>query len=128
MTIETLDLKDTNSFSSFFLDYINDHPELKPFYGLRPEIGSFENQIGQKSFDQEKRNVLQKALRNQYDGYDLSGSVSANLELLSESKTFTITTGHQLNLCTGPFYFIYKIVTVINTCKQLKEALSLIHI
>ncbi len=46
---------------------------------------------------------------------------SGNIQLLKDANTFTITTGHQLNLFTGPLYFIYKIASTINLCKQLKN-------
>jgi bacillithiol biosynthesis cysteine-adding enzyme BshC len=42
------------------------------------------------------------------------------MESLKEETTFTVTTGHQLTIFTGPLYFIDKSVTVINACKQLK--------
>ena len=41
-----------------------------------------------------------------------------------QENTFTVTTGHQLCLMTGPLYFIYKIVSTINLCKQLKARVS----
>ena len=34
-----------------------------------------------------------------------------NIDLLISENTFTITTGHQLCLMTGPLYFIYKIIS-----------------
>jgi uncharacterized protein YllA (UPF0747 family) len=37
------------------------------------------------------------------------------------SNTFTITTGHQLNLFSGPVFFVYKILQTIKTCTYLKE-------
>ena len=37
-----------------------------------------------------------------------------NINLLSKESTFTITTGHQLNILTGPIFFIYKIISIIN--------------
>ncbi|HZB12167.1 MAG TPA: bacillithiol biosynthesis cysteine-adding enzyme BshC, partial [Chryseolinea sp.] len=86
-----------------------------------PSLENFTAQISEKSsFPEEHRAVLTTALQNQYDGLKVSQSVTDNILLLKNKKTFTITTGHQLNIFTGPLYFIYKIVTVINTCKALK--------
>ncbi|MDB5130930.1 MAG: bacillithiol biosynthesis cysteine-adding enzyme BshC [Mucilaginibacter sp.] len=47
--------------------------------------------------------------------------VHANISLLASNNTYTITTGHQLNIFAGPLYFIYKIVTAIKLSQQLKE-------
>jgi uncharacterized protein YllA (UPF0747 family) len=35
--------------------------------------------------------------------------------------TYTVTTGHQLNIFTGPVYCIYKIVSTINLAKKINE-------
>lgn len=121
MQVEKIDLGDTESFSDFFLDYLGNKEVLRPFFGLRPEIACFEEQISKKQFADEKRNVLNDVLSSQYSGYGTSAAVESNLTALKSSKTFTITTGHQLNIFTGPLYFIYKIVTVVNACKALKE-------
>jgi hypothetical protein len=48
--------------------------------------------------------------------------VTDNINLLLAEDTFTVTTGHQLNIFAGPLYFIYKIVTAIKLSRQLKEA------
>ncbi|HBS12012.1 MAG TPA: bacillithiol biosynthesis cysteine-adding enzyme BshC, partial [Flavobacteriaceae bacterium] len=47
-----------------------------------------------------------------------------NIQSLLSKNTFTITTGHQLNLFTGPLYFLYKIVSVLNLVEQLKIEFS----
>lgn len=121
MQVEKLDLRDTNSFSNFFLDYLDNKEELKKFHGLRPLVENFEKQIGQKQYAEENRKVLCQVLEVQYTNIDKSSAVSSNLTQLKESKTYTVTTGHQLNIFTGPLYFIYKIATVVNACKSLKE-------
>ncbi|MEO9854066.1 MAG: bacillithiol biosynthesis cysteine-adding enzyme BshC [Reichenbachiella sp.] len=121
MQVEKIDLRDTHSFSNFFLDYLDNKDELKPFYGLRPEVECFEEQISKKKYADENRKVLCQVLKDQYKSLDKSSAVNMNFEQLENSNTYTITTGHQLNIFTGPLYFIYKIATVVNACKILKE-------
>ena len=123
MRLQKLPFAETNSFSSFFLDYIQQKETLKKFYSLFPEKKNFETQIQNKkqAFPIAHRSILVNTLQSQYKNLSPRDSVKNNINLLSDSNTFTITTGHQLNIFTGPLYFIYKIVTVINACKELKK-------
>lgn len=126
MRNQKLPFAETNSFSTFFLDYIQQKETLKKFYSLFPEKQNFETQIQHKkqSYPATHRSILVSTLQSQYENLSQQDSVKNNINLLSESNTFTITTGHQLNIFTGPLYFIYKIVTVINACKELKKQYS----
>src|SRR5687767_13962084 len=122
MQLDKIALADTHAFSPFFLDYIEQKESLNPYYNRYPSLENFAGQIAEKSlFPADNREVLATALQNQYDGFEHSARVTENILLLKNKKTFTVTTGHQLNIFTGPLYFIFKIVTVINTCKKLKE-------
>jgi bacillithiol biosynthesis cysteine-adding enzyme BshC len=123
MRIQKLELADTQAFSSFFLDYIHQKENLKPFYSLFPRIENFKVQLESKakSFPQTSRNILTAVLKEQYTGLTVSTATQQNIESLESENTFTVTTGHQLNIFTGPLYFVYKIVTVINACKKLKQ-------
>jgi bacillithiol biosynthesis cysteine-adding enzyme BshC len=118
-----LDFSKTNQFSGLFLDYISQKEELRELYGNLPQLEHFEKQIDLKiqnnSFMNQKRTVLVKALHNQYQNTENPPTQTINL--LQKETTFTVTTGHQLNIYTGTLYFHYKIQTVINVCKTLKE-------
>jgi len=122
MQNEKIPFERTNAFNPFFLDFVNQKEPLKKFYYRYPFKENFKEQITekQKAFSPNTRQILVKALNKQYQNLTLAEPASNNINLLSKQQTFTITTGHQLNIFTGPLYFIYKIVTVINTCKQLK--------
>ena len=61
------------------------------------------------------------ALENQYKGFNVSEKTKENIALLKQQNTFTVTTGHQLNLFTGPLYFLYKIISAINLAEELSE-------
>lgn len=124
MQLKKIALTDTHSFSSFFLDYIQQNDSLRKFYNRFPIIDTFADQIKEKevAFPEDNRKVLVDALSHQYKDLKISDIVSQNIVSLKNKNTFTVTTGHQLNIFTGPLYFIFKIVTVINTCKKLKEA------
>jgi len=122
MRLEKVDFDSTNQFSKIFTDYIGSASQLRPFYANPPKLEAFEDQINGKKFSKEHRKILCQVLTEQYDFLTPSQPVVDNIQALENSNTFTITTGHQLNIFTGPLYFIYKIVSVINTCKALKKA------
>lgn len=112
----------TGYFSSLICDYLDKKIALKPFYNRFPNIENFKNQIEEKrlSFSAESRTILTKVLKKQYINIETSGLTLQNIESLSSANTFAITTGHQLNLFTGPLYFLYKIVSTINLTNKLK--------
>jgi len=114
----------TGQFSKFFLDYISQKEKLKPYYNKFPKIENFQQAIEKRSFPQHHRDVLVEVLESQYTK---AGVESPSIKLLQDSNTFTVTTGHQLNLMTGPLYFIYKIVSTINLAERLKKEYPAYH-
>src|SRR5690606_153093 len=116
-----VELQQTGQFSQFFLDCIGGKEELRPFYTHSPTLKSFKQAIEQKTFSEANRKVLIESLQSHYANYEVSYAVSSNIEALASDRTFTVTTGHQLNLFTGPLYFIYKIVSTINLAKKLAK-------
>ncbi|GAA4834206.1 bacillithiol biosynthesis cysteine-adding enzyme BshC [Algivirga pacifica] len=117
----------TGTFSKTFLDYINGEHTLKSFYHRTPAIESFEEQITEKQayFTTEKRHKLADTLLEQYA--HLSEVPSTQIERLRDEKTFTVTTGHQLNIFSGPLYFIYKVASTIQLAEQLKRVYPEYH-
>jgi len=120
MQAKYISYQETNAFSSIVLDYISKNGKLSQFYKYEPDFSGFEKAITSRNFKAD-RAVLVNTLQKQYSTIQVSSSVKANIELLADKKTFTITTGHQLNIFTGPLYFIYKIVTAINLARDLKQ-------
>ena len=124
MPTDCISYQKSGYFSKLIIDYLDRKPELKELYNHFPSIENFRNQIEEKekSFNNGiNREILVSELEKQYTNIDVSETTSQNISLLKDNKTFTITTGHQLNLFTGPLYFLYKIVSTINLCKELKS-------
>ncbi|TYC17050.1 bacillithiol biosynthesis cysteine-adding enzyme BshC [Bizionia gelidisalsuginis] len=122
MPTDYISFKDTGFFSKLIGDYLSEKEELRPFYNNFPKLENFKLQMEakQKTISNETRLVLANALQSQYKNTETTSAVSENIAALRENNTFTVTTGHQLNLFTGPLYFLYKIVSTINLAKELK--------
>lgn len=122
MPSDSVTYQNSGYFSKLIVDYLDQKAELQSLYNRFPKVENFEGQIEEKSanFPLENRKILVSALEKQYDSFEISEATSQNIQLLKQSNTYTITTGHQLNLFTGPLYFLYKIVSTINLCKELK--------
>jgi bacillithiol biosynthesis cysteine-adding enzyme BshC len=119
MDIVKTPIEKTGHFSQILVDYVYNKEKLRPFYGLRPEPGQIARYVNDRPVERKTRSVLVDTLKRQYKGLKLSDRTGDNIAALAHENTFTITTGHQLNIFTGPLYFIYKIVTAINTAKTL---------
>ena len=121
MRVEKIPYDQTNFFSKFILDYLSGAESLTPFYNRAPKLSSFKAQILEKQKQPVNRKVLVEELSQQYSLINTTDSVTRNIQSLLQENTFTVATGHQLCLFTGPLYFIYKIITTINLSEQLKS-------
>ncbi len=118
----------TNRFSSTLLAYIQRNAKLEAHIRAWPDLKAFEDQMALKE-GQTDRLLLTEVLRSQYL-QRLKGFGSApedqivldQIDSLRQENTFTVTTGHQLNVFTGPLYFIFKIVSAIRLAQDLKKA------
>lgn len=120
-TINKISFNDIESIPQLVKDFLNQKIE-----GFENKIFSLEHfrqqiHLKQESFSSEQRTVLFEAFEKQLSDLNLSSKQRRNLENLKLRDTFTITTGHQLNLFSGPVFFIYKILQTIKTCTYLKE-------
>ncbi|MEE2931041.1 MAG: bacillithiol biosynthesis cysteine-adding enzyme BshC [Bacteroidota bacterium] len=116
--------KDTKAFSNLIHDYINEKDTLTDFYNRFPKIENFKYQIEEKKDHAVNRELLVRVLKRQNKFLKLSSSTIQNIDALLSEDTYTITTGHQLCLFTGPLYFIYKIISVINLSQTLSSSYS----
>ncbi|WP_187478392.1 bacillithiol biosynthesis cysteine-adding enzyme BshC [Amniculibacterium sp. G2-70] len=84
---------------------------------------NIKNKIESKTlgFSPYNREILSEVLCDQHQDLSLSALQKENLDRLSNKNTLTITTGHQLNLFSGPVFFIYKIAQVIKSTNELNK-------
>ncbi len=123
MPADCISYHKTGYFSKLICNYLDNDKALKSFYHRFPIIENFDAQILEKGqwFPKDSRKVLVEVLQSQYEGIDTSEATLNNIKLLSQETSFTITTGHQLNLFTGPLYFLYKIIHTITLSRKLKQ-------
>ncbi|MGY0038524.1 bacillithiol biosynthesis cysteine-adding enzyme BshC [Pedobacter sp. NJ-S-72] len=119
MQAKYISYQQTHAFSSIVLDYIDGKDNLESFYKYSPTLEGFKKATGDRKYSGD-RSLLVSSLHKQYKHLHPL-LVKENINLLADDRTFTITTGHQLNIFTGPLYFIYKIVTAIKLAADLKQ-------
>ena len=119
--VKSVSLEKTGLFSKLFLDYVNGENSLLNFCHDFPDISAIHEQAPLYSIPLNQRKILKDTTQSQYSGITISESLSKNLHLLGKDNTFTVCTGHQLCLFTGPSYFIYKIISCIQLCDELNK-------
>ncbi len=112
----------TGMFSNIAIELLNNQEK---FSDLISKPYTLDNLLEQKDvkksqFNDQSRSVLVEVLEDQYVGFNNS-KVNTSISKLLDQNTFTVTTGHQLNLFTGPMYVVYKIMHVIKLAETLNE-------
>lgn len=116
-----LDFTEIPSIPQLIKDFLN--VKFEQFQEDRFSLENFTAKIAAKSesFSKSKRENLVAVLSSQLNTIPLSESQQNNLQFLAETNTFTVTTGHQLNLFSGPVFFVYKILQTIKTADYLSK-------
>lgn len=122
MNIQQIRYQETTYFSKLITDYLEENEKLTPFINNQFNLEGFVEAIEQRKKTLIPRAILVESLQQQYNNIKISELTKTNIQRLNNNNCFTITTGHQLNLFTGPLYFIYKIISTINLAKELKKA------
>ncbi|MFP7656896.1 bacillithiol biosynthesis protein BshC [Chryseobacterium proteolyticum] len=104
-TISKISFNDIENIPQLIKDFLNH--KIEGFEENTFSLEHFRKQIHlkQESFTSEQRVVLSTALEQQLSGLTLSKKQRENLNNIKLPDTFTITTGHQLNLFSGPVFF-----------------------
>ncbi|TDE51009.1 bacillithiol biosynthesis cysteine-adding enzyme BshC [Flavobacterium sp. GT3P67] len=122
MPTDCISYHNSGYFSTLMNDYLEEKSPLHSLYHRFPNLENFEAQIQEKqaNFNDTSRASLVSVLQKQYATVETSALTKQNIAALANSNTFTVTTGHQLNLFSGPLYFLYKIISTINLTHELK--------
>lgn len=122
MRKESIPLLQTGYFGGLTKAFLEKKVALNPFYQHDFTVSNIENVIAARNSHKINRQVLYEALYEQHEKhFNQFSYLSPTIELIKSENTYTITTGHQLCIATGPLYFIYKIATTINLCRKLKH-------
>ena len=115
------DAKQYGKFSSLIRDYLNQSEKTESFYAKFPSESNLILQAQEKLGQYKNREIVYTALKNQLSQLELTPKQIENVEKFNLSNSVTITTGHQLNLLTGPLYFFYKILEVVKACEEMNQ-------
>jgi len=121
--LKLIDSNITKHLPKITLDYVNNDSSVFEFYGRDNQLENYQDQIldKKKNYNNDFRKPLTDLLASNYKKVPENSFQNDAINKLKNSNTFTVTTGHQLNLFTGPLYFFYKIIDAINLCKKLKH-------
>ena len=123
-----IDISEYSAFNEIVGDFLSQRPEIESYGPSLYSIKSVEEAISDRKGFPVDRTSLCNVIRSQYQesGIDLSKEkkLASQISLLEDENTYSVTTGHQLCLFTGPLYFPIKILQVIRMADDLNRELK----
>jgi len=113
--------------------YLEGSKEVLPLMSGFADKQGFEKLLAARRTSVTDRSTLVEVLQQQYDqlrqaGAIIDESVASNISSLSSDSTFTVTTGHQLQLAGGPLFFTYKLISAIRLAEELRQQFAPLHV
>lgn len=119
---EKTDLKTSGTLNPLVQDYLDKKETLKTFYNNYPDAKGFADLLKTNVYADLNRNKLAEIVLAQSKLVNNTSAATAKkIDSLKQKNVFTVTTGHQLCLFTGPLYFLHKIFSTINLAEELKK-------
>jgi len=122
MKVDFFPFSDVSHLSKRDIIFQEQPEKFKDFLSFPFHMESFGSMIEQRRNFPIDRELLSATLKTQYQQSGVSNVPLESIELLKKDDTFTVVTAHQPSLLTGPLYFIYKIISVINLAEKLSRA------
>jgi len=122
MRIEKIEYDHVSAISFKDLSYLQLASFLDGYYQYKPDLESFKQVILDRKENEVDRALLVEVLKENYTAVEATSLQSKNIAALASEHTFTIVTAHQPSLLGGPLYYILKVASVINLCRQLSDA------
>ncbi|MFM9027401.1 MAG: bacillithiol biosynthesis cysteine-adding enzyme BshC [Bacteroidota bacterium] len=93
---------------------------------FQPSVQGLRDSVMKRKVFLHDRETLFQVISNQYHELERAGESITNTETeairdLSKENTFTVTTGHQLQLAGGPLFLAYKILSAVATARFLNS-------
>ncbi|TXC81984.1 bacillithiol biosynthesis cysteine-adding enzyme BshC [Luteibaculum oceani] len=122
-TVFGLPFQQTGMFGNMVRLYQEQSDVLKPFIKHFPSVQNFKALAENRQEQFKHRKELVSVLEASYKGIETTAQ-KVNIEALSNDRTVTVTTGHQLCFLGGPMYFVYKAIHTIKLAEKLSADLA----
>lgn len=120
LKLETVFFEKIPNQSRLFLDFQADSPTIAKFY---PEKQTTPESFAEKVLANYKinRGELCDILRGINELLDAKGKTFENIELLRQTDCVAVVTGQQAGLFSGALYTIYKALSAVRLCEDLRK-------
>ena len=119
MKLDLMDFNKISYLSDRDIAFQTNPQKFADFLSVSFSKEGFKQKIEQRKKYPINRSLLTDVIKKRYAQAGIDDLPISQIEALQNENTFTVITAHQPSLLTGPLYFIYKILSVINLAEQL---------
>ncbi len=104
-----------------FLRYVNFMPEVSSFYRHPPAVEALAKAADETLAGAYPRREVAEILRRQNEAFGTADPVRRAIAELENEGSVAVLTGQQVGLFTGPSLAVYKALTAVRMCAELKR-------